>query len=103
MSLANFLNIDDNSQRENKLEIDFGDLNFDLSNIETENVVVKTSLKAPEITELQTKNEELQNQINDLKTKLDFLYDLFNIDSVNRKITINHYDFTINNGRFTHS
>lgn len=98
-SLANFINTDGTE----KQELDFGDLNFDFTNIETETVLVSKSLQAPEITELKLKNEELQNQINDLKTKLDFVYNLFHIDSVNKTIMINHYDFTVKNGKFIHS
>ena len=72
MSLANYLLLDNKS---NKREFNLGAIDIDLKDIEADNVVILNSLKAPEITELNVRIDNLQQQINNLQNSITILND----------------------------
>ena len=102
MSLANFIQKD---TTDGDTEFKLGNIDFDLSNIECENVEISHSLKAPEITKINNNIEDLKTEISSMKTDIQiFKADVIelintitlalNINTENKKITTT-YDFEI--------
>ena len=105
MSFANFLASNVSS---GKTEFDLGDMEIDLDNVEVETLDVKKHIKAPEITELQTMNVTLQQEISSMKQSIEELQDQLNlikqtwiIDIEKRKLTTT-FDVSFN-GNLEHA
>ena len=105
MSFANFLASNASS---GKTEFDLGDMEIDLDNVEVETLDVKKHIKAPEITELQTMNVTLQQEISNMKQSIEELQDQLNlikqtwiIDIEKRKLTTT-FDVSFN-GNLEHA
>ena len=102
MSLANFISKD---ITDGDTEFKLGNIDFDLSNIECENVKISNSIEAPQITKINNDIEDLKTEISSMKTDIQiFKADVIelintitlalNINTENKKITTT-YDFEI--------
>ena len=105
MSFANFLG---SNAKSGKTEFDLGDIEIDFDNVEVETLDVKQQLKAPEITELQTTNATLQQElfmmkqtIDELKEQLEVMKQVWSIDVETRTMST-LFDVSFQ-GNFEHS
>ena len=108
MSFANFIN--KNSNNNQTPEINFGDIELDMDDIDCETLVVNKSISAPqiddissEITNIKADIQLLRTEIavfkNDVIEQINKILVALNIDSENNKITTT-YDMEVK-GNFT--